>query len=295
MAEPDSLERASCNQCEGRASRLLFVKQGYRLVECASCGLAYIDNPPTAEALARHYSAAAGYHDALRDPTSRAYAEMAAVATQHLKVVTRSATHGRLLDVGCSTGLFLDQARAAGFDVRGVEFSAASADFARERFGVEVATGALADVALARESFDIVTMFDVIEHVPDPSADMRTAYNLLKPGGLFVVSTPDIDGLFPRASLLVARLIDHWPHAEPPSHLFQFSKKTLAAMLRKTGFEPGAVTDTHMPLAYSFGSAATLARAPKMLAYATVFAPLARLGPLVGNGDWFYMVARKPG
>jgi 2-polyprenyl-3-methyl-5-hydroxy-6-metoxy-1,4-benzoquinol methylase len=276
MAETNICESQACNQCGSRESQLLFVKQGYRLVACTRCALAYIDNPPTAEALARHYSAAAGYHDALRDPQSRAYAEMAGVARQHLKVVTRSARGGRLLDVGCSTGLFLDEARNIGFDVCGIEFSAASAEFARNRFGVDVMTGAIADADFARESFDVVTMFDVIEHVPDPSADMSTAFNLLKPGGLFIVSTPDIDGLFPRASYTVAHMIDHWPHAEPPSHLFQFSKKTLAAMLRKTGFEPGAVTDTHMPLAYSFGSLTTLARAPKMLVYAAVFAPLER-------------------
>jgi len=294
VVDADPLEHKACNQCGAHDARLLFVKQGYRLVQCTHCALAFIDNPPTTEALARHYSAAAGYHDALRDPLSRAYAEMEAVARQHLKVVSRAAQRGHLLDVGCSSGLFLDQARAAGFGVTGIEYSDASAEFARNHFGIDVKAGAVADADFARESFDIVTMFDVIEHVPDPSADLRKIYNLLKPGGLFVVSTPDIDGLFPRASYAAAGMIDHWPHPEPPSHLFQFSKKTLSAMLRKTGFEPGGVTDTHMPLAYSFGSLATLARAPKMLAYAAVFAPLTRLGPLIGQGDWFYMTARKP-
>lgn len=295
LSESAPADRVACNQCGARESRVLFVKQGYRLVRCTSCGLAYIDNPPTTDALAWNYSSATGYHDALRDPQSREFAEMAQVARQHLKVVRRHAEGGRLLDIGCSTGLFLDSAREAGFDVAGVEYSAASADFARHHFDLDVTAGALADADRPRESVDIVTMFDVIEHVPDPSADMHAVYALLRPGGLFIVSTPDIDGLFPRASFLVSAMIDHWPHPEPPGHLFQFSKKTLAAMLRKTGFEPGPVTSTYMPISYSFGNLATIARSPGMMAYAAVFAPLARLGPWLGMGDWFYMVARKPG
>ena len=294
MSMPDASE-TGCNLCGARDADLLFAKQGYALVRCTGCGLAYIANPPDDAELARVYSAAAGYHDVLRDPASVEYRAMARVADTHLRVVRREAASGALLDVGASTGLFLKAARDAGFVVRGVEFNAASADYARRAFGLDVVTGTLDDVRLAPDSLDIVTMFDVIEHLRDPLDAMRAVFAALRPGGLFVLSTPDIDGLFPRASFAVANLIGHWPHPEPPYHLFQFSKATLAAMLRAGGFVPGRVTDTHMPLSYSFGSAAALARSPKMLAYAALFAPLARLGPLIGRGDWFYMAARKPG
>lgn len=281
----------TCNHCGESDTRLLFVKKGYRLGRCSGCDLAYIDNPPTADELAILYSGAADYHRDLQDPHSDAYAALSRTADQHLQILRKYARGGRLLDVGCSTGLFLDRAARAGHQVEGVEFSPESAASARAQFGLTVTEG---DVRAApRGPWDIVTMFDVIEHVPDPSADIRAVADLLVPGGLFLLSTPDINGLFPRLSYLLADRLDYWPHPEPPHHLTQFSKRTLRAMLEKNGFEVVGVHDTNMALSYSFGTPATLARRPKMAAYAALFAPVAKLAPLVGRGDWFYMAARK--
>jgi hypothetical protein len=118
---------------------------------------------------------------------------------------------------------------------------------------------------------------------------------LLKPGGWFVLSTPNIDGLFPRMAYKLAHRLNYWPHPEPPYHLYQFSVRTLSAMLGKAGFVPGPVRHSSIELAYTFGTVATLARMPKRLAYAVALAPLVKLGPLIGQGDWFYLAARKPG
>jgi 2-polyprenyl-3-methyl-5-hydroxy-6-metoxy-1,4-benzoquinol methylase len=283
----------SCNQCGADENTLLFSKNGFDLVSCKSCGLAYISNPPDQLALQKVYSADANYHDVLLDPDSIQFAEMQAIAGTHIGHVADWAEPGRLLDAGCSTGLFLDLARAHGFEVSGVEFSKESARFARDHFGLTVADGDIRAVKKADGQFDVITMFDVIEHVPDPLADMRAIHDLLKPGGLFVVSTPNIDGLFPRLSLPLAKVLDHWPHAEPPHHLFQFSAKSLGNMLATAGFAVESVRHEGMALAYSFGHLADLVRSPKALAYAALFAPLAKLGPLLGQGDWIYMSARK--
>jgi 2-polyprenyl-3-methyl-5-hydroxy-6-metoxy-1,4-benzoquinol methylase len=286
-------QRASCNQCKTDDNSLLFSKKGYDLVACKSCGLAYISNPPDQEALQKVYSAEANYHNFLLDVKSPQFAEMQAIARTHMGHVADWAEPGRLLDAGCSTGLFLDLARARGFNVSGVEFSKESANFARDHFGLSVDDGDIQAVDKAGGQFDVITMFDVIEHVPDPLADMRAIHDLLKPGGLFVVSTPNIDGLFPRLSLPFAKMVDHWPHAEPPHHLFQFSIKTLGKMLETAGFAVEAVRHEGMALSYSFGQLPSLMRSPKALIYAALFAPLAKLGPYVGQGDWIYVAARK--
>lgn len=285
---------SSCNLCGETRSRPIFSTKGYDLVGCLGCDLAYIANPPSAEELARIYSAAASYHATLKDEGSKAWADMDAIARQHMAFLGTVVQGGTLLDVGCSTGLFLDRARKAGFAVKGVEFSQDSAAFARSRFGLMVEDGSIHDSREAPESIDVLTMFDVIEHVPDPLADMAAALRLLKPGGWFVLSTPNIDGLFPRASYPLAKALDYWPHPEPPYHLYQFSVATLSAMLAKAGFEPGPVRHTSIALDYSFGSLRDLLRMPKRAAYALAFAPLAKLGPLIGQGDWFYIAARKP-
>lgn len=285
---------SGCNLCGGAATRPIFSLKGYDLVACAACGLAYIANPPSAEELGRIYSAQTDYHAALTESSSSAWAMMAGIARQHMSFLQTVTESGRLLDVGCSTGLFLDLAGKAGFSVKGVEFSPDSAAFARRQFGLTVDQGSIHDCTDPDGTYDILTMFDVIEHVPDPLSDMAAALRLLRPGGWFVLSTPNIDGLFPRMSYRFAKALNYWPHPEPPYHLYQFSVKTLSAMLGKAGFTPGQVRHHAIALDYTFGKWSTLRRMPKRLAYAALFAPVAVLGPLVGQGDWFYIAARKP-
>lgn len=283
-----------CNHCQSTAFTPIFMLKGYELVRCGDCALAYVINPPSAEELKRIYSATSNYHVQLHDPASDTWRSFEALAQTHMAFVRQQIGGGRVLDVGCSTGHFLAAARTHGFEVEGAEFSADSARVAREHFGLTITDGSVHQVGAAPGSFDLVTMFDVIEHVPDPTADIAAVWRLLKPGGWFVLSTPNIDGLFPRLSLPLARALNHWPHPEPPHHLYQFSVRTLAAMLEKAGFLPGAVSHTHIPLSYTFGSPAVLARSPKRAAYAALFAPLALAGPWIGQGDWFYIAARKP-
>lgn len=286
---------ASCNHCGETNARPVFATKGYDLVACSACDLAYIANPPSADELTRIYSADASYHATLKDPASEAWVSMAAIARQHMAFVGTITGGGKLLDVGCSTGLLLNLARKAGFTVKGVEFSDDSAGFARSHFGLTVDPGSIHDCRDPDGTYDVLTMFDVIEHVPDPMADMNAAMRLLKPGGWFVLSTPNIDGLFPQASLQLAKVLNYWPHPEPPYHLYQFSVKTLTTMLAKAGYEPSPVRHHAIALDYTFGKWRDLVRMPKRAAYALAFAPLAKLGPLIGLGDWFYIAARKPG
>ncbi len=170
----------------------------------------------------------------------------------------------------------------------------ASVEFARAHYRADVVCGTIHDAPQVAGSIDVLTMFDVIEHVPDPLGDLRKASDLVAPGGLLVVSTPNIDGLFPRISLRFAKTLDYWPHPEPPYHLYQFSVITLAAMLQKAGFELIETRHYAIDLAYTFGQPTSLLRSPKRLFYAALFAPLAVCGPLLGQGDWIYMTARKP-
>lgn len=285
---------SGCNLCGETASKPVFSIKGYHLVECDGCDLAYIANQPDDAELARIYSGGEGYHSALMDPVSAQWAAIARIARQHMDFMRQVPVKGRLLDVGCSTGQFLNLAASAGYEVSGVEFSDDSRRFAADHFGLSVEAGSIHYTAHPAGSLDLVTMFDVIEHVRDPMADMGAAWKLLKPGGWFVLSTPNIDGLFPRLSRVLARRLDFWPHPEPPYHLYQFSVRTLTAMLQRAGFTIGPVAHRRIALDYTFGSLSTLARSPKRAAYAALFAPTALIGPWIGQGDWLYLAARKP-
>lgn len=284
----------ACNLCGETASTPVFSIKGYDLVECSCCKLAYILNQPGDAELTRIYSGSDGYHAALKDPASPQWAAIRRTAAAHMAFMSRVPGSGRLIDVGCSTGQFLNLARASGYAVSGIEFSDDSRLFAANHFGLTIEPGSIHDTAQEPGSLDVVTMFDVIEHVRDPIADMRAAHALLRPGGWFALSTPNIDGLFPRLSRPLAHRLDYWPHPEPPYHLYQYSVRTLGASLEKAGFMIGPIQHRRIPLDYTFGNLAALSKSPKRAAYAALFGPSALLGPWIGQGDWFYMAAQKP-
>lgn len=134
----------------------------------------------------------------------------------------------RLLDVGCYTGVFVEIASTAGWDAQGVDPSRWAVDQARQA-GLHVEAGTLATAGFPPESFDVITLWDVIEHVDDPAGELRRVYDLLRPGGLAVIHTMDIDSLF-------ARLMGpRWPWLME-MHLSYFSQRTLRRMVSGLGF-----------------------------------------------------------
>jgi SAM-dependent methyltransferase len=150
----------------------------------------------------------------------------------HLKPLERIAgpPAGRpLLDVGCYTGVFVEIADKHGWQASGIEPSRWAVQEAQTR-GLRVVQGTLQDAALPEAAFDVITLWDVIEHVMDPRGTVESAYRLLKPGGLIVLHTIDIDSLFAR---LMGR---RWPWLME-MHLFYFSRRTMRAMLESCGFE----------------------------------------------------------
>lgn len=283
----------ACNLCGGAGFEALLNKDGFDLVRCRGCELVFVANPPDAEGLARLYSFDSGYHASLEvDAATTAF--HVREAALNLKLLKRHARTGRLLDIGCSTGQFLAEARESGWPGQGLEYSPDSSKVARELRGLDVKTGALTGSTFEPNSFDVITLWDVIEHLPDPMGTLRHIAKILAPGGLLVLKTPNVDGLYPRLSLRLAGLLGFWGHAEPPGHLYQFSARTLERMGRQAGLETVALHHQRIPISYSFGSFKQWFRSAKWAAYCAAFAPLAWLGPLIGRGDDIALVLRRP-
>jgi 2-polyprenyl-3-methyl-5-hydroxy-6-metoxy-1,4-benzoquinol methylase len=160
-----------------------------------------------------------------------------------LRLLERQGPPGRLLDVGCAAGFFLDEARRRGWAVEGVELAAAMAEHARDRLGLPVRTGSFADVELEPAAFDAVTMWDYVEHSVDPAGDLRRAATLLRPGGLLAVSTGD-------AASLAARCFgSRWHLLTPRHHNFFFTRSSLERAFRDAGFE--VLTTRYLSSRYS--------------------------------------------
>lgn len=196
----------------------------YRIVTCVRCGLGYADPRPTAEEILGSYSE-------VEDPLYVQELDGRLLTFErHLDSLERHRKPpGRMLDVGAYTGAFVEVAKERGWDVEGLEPSGWAVAEAEKR-GLRVHKGSLEAVSLDPASFDVVTMWDVIEHLPDPARALAESFRLLRPGGLLAVHTMDADSAFARLTG------SRWPWLME-MHLFYYSKRTLEAALRQAGFE----------------------------------------------------------
>jgi len=136
---------------------------------------------------------------------------------------------GRLLDVGCGNGLFLDRMRQYGWDVTGVEPDGCAVSVAREKFGLEVFHGSLEEAMFPEGCFDAITVNHVIEHISDPIRLLKECRCVLRPGGKLVVMTPNIESLGARV------FCEYWRGLEVPRHLFLFAPQSLRACTKAAG------------------------------------------------------------
>jgi len=244
---PEGESTCDCPLCGGARRRRLVTRRGFDVVRCRDCRLVYVWPQPTPAELEALYGSG-GYHAEVDE------AERRRTFARRLRQIEKlEPRRGRVLDVGCSKGYFLDVARAEGWDAVGVELNAHAVDAARAR-GLDVRQGGLADQPFDEGSFDVVTLFDLLEHTADPRATLEACRRVLRPGGLLVVTTPNIDGLVPRVTWwLFARTLGAWDHPTPPGHLVQFSRRTLRRALEGSGFEVVALRSEHIPVGYSVG------------------------------------------
>jgi len=137
--------------------------------------------------------------------------------------------NGRLLDIGCSYGLFLKIASRSWQEAYGVELSKDASRYAREIFGLNVFCGDIKEAKFTREYFDIITVIEVIEHIADPKDFIATINRLLKPGGILYLVTPDVGSIS-------ARLMGERWWSYRKMHLNYFSKDSISGLLVRSGF-----------------------------------------------------------
>lgn len=199
--------------------------QHHTIVECLNCGLVYA-NPRynSGEMLAKYQAVEDPLYVEERDGRVLTF-------ERHLRPLEELMPPDkgrRLLDVGCHIGVFVEIAAQRGWDAWGVEPSRWAATLAQQA-GLQVVEATMATSCFDDASFDVITMWDVIEHLEHPSAEVRQAYRLLKPGGLLVAHTMDLDSVF-------ARLMGpRWPWLME-MHLYYFNRETLTKLLQQAGF-----------------------------------------------------------
>lgn len=240
----------SCNICGSNNSRLLVVKNFFRVVKCRECELVYVNPRLTEDALGGIYSE--DYHISSSNEVKKEGRQ--GFFEEKVARINQYQAGGKILDVGCSTGLFLKEAKAAGWDAYGIDISKEAAQYARQNYGLKVTAGKLDGSEFEPAFFDAVTFWDSLEHVPDPYRDLLRVREILKPDGFIFISTPNIDGLIPRTTYcLCGKTFGIWEHPTPPGHIYQFSRKTLTALLNKAGFDLLDSYSENIPFRYTLG------------------------------------------
>jgi len=247
---------AACALCGATTITLHCRLRRFSVYRCDACTLRFRHPLPDAAELRAMYederyhesvyfeNARAGYDTDAPEVRiyRRALADLAELAPPvQAEAGAPTAPSRRLLDVGCATGVFLDLARAAGWDVRGVELSARHAAYARDTFALDVWEGDFLAAPFAPASFDAITMWDFLEHVLDPRAVIAQARRLLAPGGLLLVFTIDSASLFNRLGDVLQRATGG-RFARPlellydARHNYYFTAASLRRLLEDGGF-----------------------------------------------------------
>jgi SAM-dependent methyltransferase len=198
------------------------------VVECAGCGMVHIN--PRLDA-----SVIQGGYEAVEDPVfvKQNPQRIRTFSKTIRAILSRTGLNPagkRLLDVGCAGGAFPAAARDAGFTAEGIEPSRWLSDYARKTYGLDVRQGILERGTYPDASFDVITLWDVIEHVPEPHEVLTTIHGMLKPNGYLWVNYPDI------GSVMARTLGWRWPFWLSV-HLHYYTRRTMRRQLEKAGFE----------------------------------------------------------
>ncbi|MCS6805701.1 MAG: class I SAM-dependent methyltransferase [Acidobacteriota bacterium] len=219
------------------------------LVRCQQCGLMYVGQrrhdftfATTDQGKSRALAArveALGLVDASVEAAEGPWREK--LFADRLRRLQRFIRHGRLLEIGCATGEFLQLAAQAGFQVAGVEPDPQTSALARDRHRLDVTTGTLPEAAYPANRFDVVVMLHVLEHLDSPRQTLHEVHRLLNSGGILLIETPNIQTIWFR--LLKTR----WRQLIP-DHYFFFTPHTLSRLLELTGFRPLQITSVGKPM-----------------------------------------------
>jgi SAM-dependent methyltransferase len=234
QAMPETASKTKCPLCGGgkieplmtATDRFHWRTEKYDLMRCTGCSYVWLADPPRPEEMGPHYSE--DYHRVIMAAgeltASSRWGRQCDTIAQHKK-------GGAILDIGCSSGGFLKAMKGGAWKLYGIEWEASTAEKAKAATGAEVFVGEALDAPFPDESFDVITGFDLLEHVYHPRQFLAKVQQWLKPGGIVYVGLPNID------SWEAHMLGTYWYGLELPRHLSHFSPRSLRHVFNSLGFQ----------------------------------------------------------
>ena len=219
---------------------VLYETGDFEVLRCSECTLVYVNETPR---IAKGKGIPAAYRE-VRAGMDWYLEHAAAEELKSVEALTGK-ERGRLLDVGCGTGEFLKAATAAGWEAAGVDLDKAAVDIARDTYGVNATWSTLEEANLPERQFDVITLYNIIEHVPHPLSFLKRINKLMRTNGHVIVETP-LEG---NVATHIARLLYRstrgrvrfhikylYSSTTHGGHIYRFSRETLTNIMEKAGF-----------------------------------------------------------
>lgn len=254
-----------CPACGADDKQHMFPISWGRLVTCKKCKLVLLDPLPEIEELVRFYENSS-YRDAYRSGVmtqanfaEKRYSHLLGLIKQFIPQLIGKEKRS-LLDIGCGVGSFLSVAQANNWSVLGTEISHEAVCEANKVLGDRVFEGDISSLALS-DTFDLITIYHVVEHLLNPVEVLTKAYQLLQSNGILFVETPNIGGI--GARLKQAK----WSMIKPPEHVLYYKPCSLKYVLRKAGFSKIKIFTTTPTTLRSIADFSPSIRLPARLVY----------------------------
>lgn len=219
--------------------RLHGIPGEFKLDECVSCGLITVHPRLSRKDSEKYYpSDYISFPLAIEDEKSwiRRVDRKYGLEKRCQAIIKRTNSPGRILDIGCATGIFLSGMKKHGWECYGIEPSGYAANYANKRFQINIFHGYLEESNFPAAFFDVITLWDVLEHLQDPVASLEHIHRLLKPGGMLVASLPNANA-WERTWFG-----ENWIGWDVPRHYNIFTPKTINLLLSKCNFETKEIT-----------------------------------------------------
>jgi len=223
----------NCPNCNNDQSKNKFVVENLYVVKCSNCSFVFLGNPPHEGALYEDYYDSITYdaNDYNRFSKFKNLSELFIINKQRLDFIKREHKSGQLLDIGCGQGFFLKTAKEHGFDVYGIDMSKRAVLYASNTFAVKASAETLDDLLIQGKTFDLITLWHVLEHFVNPIDELQKIRRLLVNDGMCIIEAPNLHSL----KFILSK--NKWVGGNHPLyHRSFFTNKSLADTLNRSGF-----------------------------------------------------------
>jgi len=235
------LEFVGCNLCGKDDSALFFIENEYHVVKCKNCGLVYVNPRPENNLDMDHDIHSENHLKYIQNYTINKEGMYLKAQRILSEIETIKKEKGRLLEVGCATGFFLNKAQEKGWETAGIEPAKPYAQYGVEEYGLKIENVLIEKAKLSDKFFDVVVAINVLSHIRNPTGFFIMVNRILKDDGLFVFETGN------KGEMETKKKGEVWSEAwDTPEHLYHFSEQTLNRLAKKTGFKILKIVKKHV-------------------------------------------------